>query len=246
MKRRQEKLFEELDLSGLESWPPKLADSAQSLLPEYHNVFSLELSKLGCTHSTKHVIKVTNYTQFKEWFRQIPLPLVEEVHTHLQEMLHSVAFVTQPECMVQCSGVGLKEGWRPAVFVWITTNSTPTWRKTPTHCWGFRKHWRGLVHARHFSCLDLKSGFWQIKMDESSKQYTTFSVGTLGFFKCNSMAFGLCNAPATFQVADAKLPWGTKSDILPYPPWWYSHVFSQTSWRTSSSLTHHLWLIKRA
>ena len=56
-----------------------------------------------------------------------------------------------------------------------------------------------LVGAGHFSCLDLKSGFWQIKMDESSKQYTTFTVGNLGFFECDHMPFGLCNAPATFQ-----------------------------------------------
>ena len=40
MKQRQEKLFQELDLSGLESWPPELADSTQSLLAEYHDVFS--------------------------------------------------------------------------------------------------------------------------------------------------------------------------------------------------------------
>ena len=66
MKQRQEKLFEELDLSRLESWPPELADSTQSLLAEYHDIFLLEPSKLGCTHSTEHVIKVTNNTPFKE------------------------------------------------------------------------------------------------------------------------------------------------------------------------------------
>ena len=56
-----------------------------------------------------------------------------------------------------------------------------------------------LVGTDHFSCLDLKSGFWQIKMDKSSKQYTAFTVANLGFFECDHMPFGLCNAPATFQ-----------------------------------------------
>ena len=89
VKQRQEKLFEKLDLSRLESWPLELADSAQSLLAEYHDIFSLEPSKLICTHSTKHVIKVTKNDPFIEKFRQIPLPLVEEVCTHLQVMLDS-------------------------------------------------------------------------------------------------------------------------------------------------------------
>ena len=56
-----------------------------------------------------------------------------------------------------------------------------------------------LVGAGHFSCLDLKSRFWQIKMEEVLKQYTTFTVGNLGFFECDQMPFGLCNALATFQ-----------------------------------------------
>ena len=56
-----------------------------------------------------------------------------------------------------------------------------------------------LVGAGHFSCLDLQSGFWQIKMEEASKQYTAFTVGNFGFFKCDCMPFGLCNMPVTFQ-----------------------------------------------
>ena len=56
-----------------------------------------------------------------------------------------------------------------------------------------------LVGAGHFSCLDLMSGFWQIKMDKSSKQYTALTAGNLGFFECDCMPFGLCNVPSMFQ-----------------------------------------------
>ena len=36
-------------------------------------------------------------------------------------------------------------------------------------------------------------------MVEGSKQYTAFTVGTLGFYECEHMPFGFCNAPAAFQ-----------------------------------------------
>ena len=58
---------------------------------------------------------------------------------------------------------------------------------------------KSLVSAGHFTCLDLKSGFWQIKMDELSKQYTAFTIGNLGFFVCDCMPFEVCNVPAMFQ-----------------------------------------------
>ena len=105
VKQQQKKLFEELDLSRLESWLPDLVAASQSLLVEYHNVFSLEPSELGCTHSTKHVIKATDNTSFKELFRQIPPPLVEEVCTHLLEMLDSGTIC--PSQSVWCNTVVL-------------------------------------------------------------------------------------------------------------------------------------------
>ena len=50
-----------------------------------------------------------------------------------------------------------------------------------------------------FTSLDLKAGYWQVEMEESSITYTAFTVGPLGFYKCVHMPFELTNAPATFQ-----------------------------------------------
>ena len=50
-----------------------------------------------------------------------------------------------------------------------------------------------------FSSFDFKSGFWQVEMDKASKQYTAFTVWSLGFFECKHMPFRLCNTPVTFQ-----------------------------------------------
>ena len=56
-----------------------------------------------------------------------------------------------------------------------------------------------MIGAKYFSKLDLRSRYWQVEVKEEDKEKTAFTVGNLGFYKCNRMAFGLTNAPATFQ-----------------------------------------------
>ena len=71
----------------------------------------------------------------------------------------------------------------------------------------------GLQGSQWFSSLDLKSGYWQVKMDEESKPLTAFIVGPLGFYECERMPFSLTNAPTTFQrlmetcLGDLNLHW---------------------------------------
>ena len=53
--------------------------------------------------------------------------------------------------------------------------------------------------AKWFSTLDLKSGYWQVELEEEAKPLTALTMGLLGFWECERMPFGLNNAPATFQ-----------------------------------------------
>ena len=56
-----------------------------------------------------------------------------------------------------------------------------------------------LKGSRYYMMVDLLWGFWQTPSVEEPKQYTAFTVGTLGLYECEHMLFWLCNAPATFQ-----------------------------------------------
>ena len=56
-----------------------------------------------------------------------------------------------------------------------------------------------LCGAVWFSTLVLKSGNWQVELEEEAKPLTTFTMGLLGFGECESMPFGITNAPATFE-----------------------------------------------
>ena len=199
IRQRHSKLFDELDLSGLNTWAPELVDEACRLLAEYHDVFLLDLVGLGCNHSIKHTIKVTDNTPFKEQFRWIPPLMVEEVRNHLREMLESGAI--RPSQSTWCNAVMLvrkKDGGLHFCINFQCLNAHTKKDSYPLP--RIQEALESLVGTGYFSCLDLKSRFWQIKMDEALKQYTTFSVGNLGFFECDRMPFRLCNALATFQL----------------------------------------------
>lgn len=55
-----------------------------------------------------------------------------------------------------------------------------------------------LGRSKYFTTLDMKSGYWQVQLEDSSKEKTAFACHK-GLFQFKVMPFGLSNAPAIFQ-----------------------------------------------
>ena len=158
----------------------------------------------------KHHIELTNYTPIKDRYRWIPPQQYKEVHKHLKEMLDIGA--------IRCSN----SPWAsPVVLVRKKDGSL-------RFCIDLRKlnAWT-VKDAYSIPCIEdaldslngaciftsLKSGYWQVELDDKSIPLTAFTVGPLGFYECVRMPFGLTNAPATFQrlmescLGDLHLSW---------------------------------------
>ena len=56
IEERRKVLFDKLEFSGLESWTEENKDKALDLLAEYHDIFTLEDGKMGCTEAAEHKI----------------------------------------------------------------------------------------------------------------------------------------------------------------------------------------------
>ena len=87
----QEKLIDKLNFNGLSEWSPRNTAIVRELLLSYHDTFALESDELECTRAIKHEIYLNDDDPFKECFRRIPPPLLEEVCASLRDMLEAGA-----------------------------------------------------------------------------------------------------------------------------------------------------------
>ena len=202
IKERQKLLLELLQKEGRldkwKEWPLELALKFEQMLMEHHNIFSLELNEIGCMDAAEHVIELLDMEPSKERFPCIAPLLVEEVQEHLQEMLDGGAIRLSQS--LWCNTVVLvrkKDGGLRFCIDFRILNSRT--KKDAYPLPRMQETMESMVGAWFFSTMDLKSGFWQVKMAKDSQQYTAFTVGSMGVYEFLRMPYGLCNAPATFQ-----------------------------------------------
>ena len=167
---------------------------------------------LGKTALTKHKIQLTDETSFKEHYWHIPPHMYDDVRAHIQEMLDISAIHKSHSPWASAVVLGWKKdgGLRFCIDLRKLNNQTV---KDAYLLPQIDETLDSLQGSQWFSSLDLKSGYWQVKMDEESKPLTAFKSGPLRFYECKRMPFRLTNTPATFQrlmetcLGDLNLHW---------------------------------------
>ena len=165
---------------------------------KWSNIFSKGPTDLGKADIVKHKINLTDDKPFKDPYSRIPPGLYEEVRLHLKEMLEAGAIrESQTPFSSNVVLVRKKDGSLRFCIDFHKLNSRTI--KDAYTLPRIDDTIDTLLGAKFFSKLDLRSGYWQVEMKEEDKYKTAFSVGNLGIYECNRMAFGLTNAPVTFQ-----------------------------------------------
>ena len=155
---------------------------------------------MGHTKAAKHkiVLKDPETPPFKERFCRIPPPQLDEVHAHLKMMLD--AGVIRPSNSRWCNAVVLVRKKDGSLHFYIDFRKLNSLTVKDSHLLPhICETLESLAGAAHYLTFNMNSGFWQVPMDEESKQYMAFTLGSMGLYECESMPFGLCNAPPTFQ-----------------------------------------------
>ena len=181
-------------------------------LCQWEELFAKDDEDLGHTDAFKHKIVLMDDRPFKQRFRRIPPGVFQELRQHLKQMLDSD--VIQKSHSPWASNIVLvrkKDGKLRFCIDYRQLNlrtvkdayAIPRMEDTLDQLHG--KKW--------FSTLDLKSGYWQVEMEDDSKACTAFTVGPLGHFECKRLPFGLTNSPATFQRLMEHVLEGLNMDI---------------------------------
>uniref|UniRef100_A0A3P8UAF7 Gypsy retrotransposon integrase-like protein 1 n=1 Tax=Amphiprion percula TaxID=161767 RepID=A0A3P8UAF7_AMPPE len=177
--------------------PPEWKARITKKLNQIPDVFSLSDMDFGCTDKVKHHIKLSDETPFKHRARPIHPQDIEAVRQHLRELLEAgVIRESESPFSSPIVVVRKKNGDIRLCIDYRKLNMQTVKDAYPLP--NLQESLSALSGSKWFSVLDLKSGYYQIEMNESDKEKTAF-VTPIGFWEFNRMPQGVTNAPSTFQ-----------------------------------------------
>ena len=172
-------------------------ENSRTILEEYADCFSQNEGDLGRTSIVRHNIDTGGCKPIKQVLRRLPTAHLEEIDRQVSTMLEQD--IIEYSCSPWSSNVVIvkkKDGSLRFCVDYRRLNDVTTKDSYPlpriSDCLD------ALATGRYFSAFDLRSGYFQVLMDEADKEKTSF-VTRSGLYQFKVMPFGVTNGPATFQ-----------------------------------------------
>jgi hypothetical protein len=183
---------------------PEAASLIKKIRERFPNIIADPDAPLGQVTAYEHRIKLVEGAKpFKQNVRYAPKPMREEFHNALKKLLErkiireSNSPFASPTVLIRKKTNELRICVDYRKLNEITVKDAypiPKIDELVTDLGG----------AERFTTLDLAEGYYQVPIAEEDKHLTAF-ITEFGLFEFNVTAFGLTNAPATFQRMMAKV-----------------------------------------
>ena len=175
----------------------------KELLTKHADRLSLRGENLQQTSSTQHEINTGSAPPFRQRLRNYAPALQEIIEKEVGDMI--AKGVLRPSKSPYASNLLLVRKPDPtspggmknrvcADFVQLNKQTIRDSYPLPNLQWLIDK----VGWAKWFTTMDLLNGFWQVMIKPEHREKTAV-ITTRGLYEFVVMAFGLCNAPATFQ-----------------------------------------------
>ena len=168
-----------------------------NLFKKYRDVFAFPGDQLGRSSLVQHVIDIGDAMPIKQRPYRASPDVKKEIDRQVDEMVHngiiqqSVSPWSTPVVLVK-----KKDGSFRFCVDFRKLNKVTKLDSFPMPLVADALY--SLAGTSLFSCLDLKSGFWQIHMHSGSREKTAFATHN-GLNEFLTMPFGLSNSGASFQ-----------------------------------------------
>lgn len=193
---------------GLENLEPSQQAKAKLLLEDFKSLFVKSDLELGRTDLVSMKVETGDNVPIKQRPYRTPWSQRSLVEEHIDSMLK--ANVIQESASPWASPIVLvnkKDGSKRFCIDYRKLNRVIKQNSYPLP--NIDDILTSMHHSTVFSCLDLKSGYWQIPLDPESKEKTAF-ICHAGLYHFNVVPFGLSIAPPVFQELMDKVLIGIK------------------------------------
>ena len=177
--------------------PPEYKKRLTYILKRHSQAISMNEDDLGRTRMAKHQIDTGDARPMKQSLRRIPQTQAQAIDAHLDNMLRQK--LIRPSTSEYASNVVLVKkkdnAWRFCVDYRKVNDIA---RKDAFPLPRINECLDTLTGSVWFTTIDLRSGYFQVEMDENDANKTA-SITRRGLFEFQVMPQGMCNSAATFQ-----------------------------------------------